>query len=428
MRYLKNTFERFMNKELIIKSKGIFNDFFRKDLYGQFDSPKNIILSRGSWRDDVVKLPELFKFCIHHTLVQQWVGYSDSLGHENVFNALDDLANATGEKGYDSENYSLTLGNVATMPIIFKQLKETLPRAKVVTLEPYYPSIIKAVSDSFSEISTISSLENNEQDLFNQLAETCRKDKDNKIILLSNFIGVEGRIFSENFWSQVISLTNEIEGFLVIDEGLWFEGIEYPNEINNDRTIRVVSTSKKYGNPGMKFGFMLGPKQFINTYYEYASTSYGGPPSLLFLSAEFLYQFEHTLVTGDMQGLDRLCQEYRISQECMDDLFKNFEQAIEFNHQTYKKHRAIFLRWISENSDLIRKSHIFQGINFFIEPDINISNYEFFLNLIQSKNVSVLPGICLGDMSDTMCRISILECQGDISEGLQKISTFLKNT
>lgn len=412
----------------ISEAKTAFNSFFRNDLYGRYDHPDNIILSRGSWNDEIVRLPAFFRFCLMATLERNWIGYSDSLGHERVYDALLDWVNVGRDKTYDPNQLAITMGNVATMGAVFRELKEVFPDGELLTFEPFYPSIVKSASHSFPVVHTVSSLPENENEVFEQIELECKAKPNTKVLLLSNFIGVEGRVFSKEFWSKVIELLEEQDLYLVIDEGMWFHPLEYPEGVNGKRVIRVVSSSKKYGNPGMKMGYMLAPPWFISNYYEQASSSYGGPPSLLFLAGEFMYQFEHAHATGDQAGLERLSSRYEFSGDDVEGLFADFQNTLRQNEATYLANRRTFEEWLLKNKDLFRKVHTFQGINFFVEPDRAQRTYPMFEELIQGEKVSVFPGVCMGDVSDRMCRVTILESQAHVQEGLNRFARFLSRT
>jgi len=190
------------NREEIKSSKGRFNQFFKEDLYGRFDDEENIILSRGAWQDDVVQLPKFFRFCIDYTLNKHWVGYSHSLGHNRVFESLDKLMNVGRGKKYNEENFGVTLGNVATVGFVFRQLKEWHEDAEVLTLSPYYPPIVKSVNYYFKDMHFVPSLGTEEE--IKEKIERHVKDRPKlKILLLSNCVGIEGRIFSKEFWGLV---------------------------------------------------------------------------------------------------------------------------------------------------------------------------------------------------------------------------------
>lgn len=413
------------DREDILESKLLFNRFFRDDLYGKYKNDENIILSRGAWEDSVIRMPEVFQFCLKYALDKHWTGYSHSLGHEGVFESLDSLLNAGKERQYSKENFGLTLGNVATIGFVFKQLKELFPEGEVVTMTPYYPPIVKSVNNHFKGMHFVSSLDE-EGEIIERIREKIMSTPNKKLLLLSNCVGVEGRIFSKEFWKSVCELGEEQGSFLVIDEGLWFEKLEYPEEINSDDVIRVITPSKKYGIPGMKTGLMTGSKKFMEAYYDQASTNYGGPSSIFFLMQEFLYQFEHSLFTGTTEGVYRLGKKYDVDEHTMHDLYMDFIRTVAENKGTFESNKRILREWMDKNIGLFKKNHNMQGINCLLEPKAPLKGYELFEELITTHNVSVLPSSCLGDKSDSMFRVTVLEERSRIIKGLECISHYLE--
>ena len=69
-------------------------------------------------------------------------------------------------------------------------------------------------------------------------------------------------------------------------------------ERSRRNVIRVASLSKTHSVPGMKLGWIVAHPDFIRGYYEYASTTYGGPPSLFYLLIEMAARFEQWDVLG----------------------------------------------------------------------------------------------------------------------------------
>ncbi|MFO0826144.1 MAG: aminotransferase class I/II-fold pyridoxal phosphate-dependent enzyme [Gemmataceae bacterium] len=266
-----------------------------------------------------------------------------------------------------------------------------------------------------------------ESELLDEIEQVCARDRRFQILLFSQFIGVEGRIYTRGFWERILDLCEERDLDLVIDEGMWFDPVDYPTRMNNDRTIRLVSPSKKYGNPGMKMGYLLAPEPFLRGYYDRVSTFLGGPPSLLFLLAEFLYLFETVQRTGAVASLAALAGRYRIDEAEVLQLFDDARATTAANRQTYATNRRVLERWVVENADLVHHAHIHDGINVLIEPKTPLAAYDLFTALIQEKRVSIFPGRCLGDPSDRLCRVTILESTADLQDGLQHLADFLRS-
>lgn len=412
---------------VVFNSKKKFNQFFQKDLYGKFDSDDNIILSRGGWNDEYVKLPRIVSYCISYTLKKHWVGYSDSLGHKNTLNALCKLVNVSqGDQKYKVGNLALTIGNVVTTGLVFRELSKIFPKGEVVSFVPFYPPILKSISYYFKKIHFTSSLKTEEEIIKN--IDNLLSNKKIKILFLSNCIGVEGRVFSENFWEKMLARITRKGLYLVIDEGLWFSSLAYPETINNDRVIRMVSLSKKLGIPGCKLGYMVAGEKFISAFYDMASTNYGGPLSVFFLLAEFIYQFEYisSSQSSVKAGIKVLRDNYGISESTLLNLYENFVLTNRNNLKRLEKNHKVFSEWLDVNKVFFREVYDFGGLNVFLEPKTNKNAYEIFLRLIKSQAVSLMPSSCFGDVSDTMLRITLLEKTDDLKLGLKRIHKVIR--
>lgn len=409
-------------------SKEIFNKFFKDDLYGVFDDDKNIILSRGAWEDNYISFPKIFSFCINYTLKNHWTGYSDSLGHKNTLKALKRLVNVQPlTNKYKEDNVALTLGNVATIGFIFRQLKTLIPGTGIITLKPYYPPILKSINFYFKDIFFLSSMQT-EDDLILDIKKTI-ETSNAKILFLSNSIGVEGRIFSTNFWKNILKIIDENKIYLVIDEGSWFEPLNYGMDINNERVIRTVSLSKKYGVPGCKLGFMISSNKFIHHFYDCASTNYGGPLSVFFLLCEFIYQFEfmHYSRVSLEKGLESLYRNYGIPLTKLEYLYKDFENTLEKNRRKLSNNRKTLNKWAEKNSSIIDQVYDFGGINVFIKLKSNARVYPIFIKAITEEKLSIMPSSCLGDENDSMFRITLLEKSNNLKIGLDKLTKVIKH-
>lgn len=413
----------------ILLTKENFNSFFQDELYGKFRNSSNIVLSRGGWSDSFIVFPKIFSFCLQYTLKRHWTGYSHSLGHKNSIGALLGFVNADKTKNhYFQDNVALTIGNSFTFGIIFKQLHQWFPNAGIVTLKPYYPPIIKSISTHFKDITFVSSLQT-EEHLVVEIASVIEATG-SKVLFLSNFIGVEGRIFSKKFWTTIIALVKKRNLFLVIDEGLAFENLQYPENINNKNTLRVVSLSKKYGIPGMKLGFMLGGKKFMDEFYDYASTNYGGPLSVFFLLSEFLYSFEHACITDGRESsvLKELSNRYDISYSQITALYDDFKETLEKNKDNFNYNLSLFKDWAEKNAKHFDTIHLFGGINAFIRLKFQYgSAHSFFTHAVSKFGVSVLPGKCLGEISDKLIRITLLEPKSVFKKGLRQLARSLND-
>src|SRR5262249_48107767 len=73
--------------------------------------------------------------------------------------------------------------------------------------------------------------------------------------------------------------------------------------------------SKDMSTPGLKLGWLVGSPAFIEEWYEYASTSMGGPPSIFYLLLETIARFETWRLAGIEDAGDMISEwsEYTLS-------------------------------------------------------------------------------------------------------------------
>ena len=246
------------------------------------------------------------------------------------------------------------------------------------------------------------------------------------IVHLSNFIGVEGRAYSAKFFYSIIRKCQQKNVHVVIDEGLWFEPPSYPKEITSPNVVRIVSPSKKYGIPGMKVGFLIADPEFIKSYYEEASSGYGGPASIFFLLLEMLMLFEYVWYTGNKKAFAQITGTYPdISHVKIQELYSDYHHCVTKNYQVFKTNRKILKAWTTDNK-FVEEAHLLHGLNFFVRfKTQHDSMYSFFKDLLETRGVSIMPSSCFGDPSDSYARISILEETSHLQAGLTAITEFL---
>lgn len=408
-------------------SKGRFNTFFRDDLYGRFDDPSNTILSRGAWNDEAIRYPRMFEFCTSYAFGKKWAGYSSSLGHERTLRALELMLNENaGRHAYTQKNLAITLGNTITISSVFKTLSRVIPQLRVGAFTPYYSPLLKSIQDYTPVPVSFVNVFESETHVLSRF-EILFRDAGVNVVFVNNFIGVEGRTFSESFWSQLIALAELWDAYLVIDEALWFDVLQYPAEIDSRCVIRVCTLSKKYGIPGCKIGFLVGDEHFVHLYYETASSSYGGPVSIFFMLAEFVFTFEWAMhQVSPRDALKELTLHYTIPTSEMNELFDDFKTALAQNKSHFERNVAHLKFWLHANTDLFEDVQYYGGINCFIKPRTRVRAYDIFLGLITRRKTSILPSACLGDSTDSYMRITLLESEKEFLSGLGAISAELE--
>jgi len=428
-----------MNKKIseneIKDAKNYFNKFFQDYLYWNYDNEENIILSRWIWEDSFVKHPDIIKFTLEYTINKQWLGYSDSLWHDNVFSELKKLIQIDSSE-FSQENLALTIWNVSWLNYVYQHLrkkyKEENKSLNTLSVKPFYPSILDSVSwlNEF-DVKLINTFDVNEKEVFEQIKNELEK-WDISNLLIPNFIWVDGRTYSENFFEKLINLCEKLNIDLVIDEPTWFKKIKYPENIVSDKVIRLVSLSKMFWLAGAKMWYLVWSKEFIKEYYNTASSWYGWPLSMLFLTQEFIYNFEKNRLNNnedlDKNNIELFKKRYDIKEEKINSLYKNYISTLNENYKNFLKHYEVVKKWYEKNKYLFKKALLNKenpAINTIFELDEEIIDFKFFVSLIKLYKTSVFPGSCIGLDKNTF-RLNFLEQKENLEKWLNNISELLE--
>ena len=79
----------------------------------------------------------------------------------------------------------------------------------------------------------------------------------------------------------------------------WLGKVERFASVRADpRVVRVNSVSKNWSAPGLKVGWLVASAAFVDDYYEYSSTNYGGPASVFYTLTEVTARMERWLIEG----------------------------------------------------------------------------------------------------------------------------------
>jgi hypothetical protein len=91
------------------------------------------------------------------------------------------------------------------------------------------------------------------------------------------------------------------------------------------------SDSKKIGVPGLKTGYLVASKKFVNSFYAEASMSYGSPASIFYLFQEVNARFQQFALMGldklDQSHLDLFRSDYELTLPFLQLLYYNYSHT-----------------------------------------------------------------------------------------------------
>ncbi len=198
------------------------------------------------------------------------------------------------------------------------------------------------------------------------------------------------------------------------------------SERSRRNVIRVASLSKTHSVPGMKLGWIVAHPDFIRGYYEYASTTYGGPPSLFYLLIEMAARFDQ----WDALGLQALPDEahalfersYGYSQT---QIASEFADYVDYRRDLER--RVVEARdaaCASLSSSPCRPTAATHSINLSFRVADCHGSYAWFRRCLAATNVSCFPGILNFDFRDDSMRVTVGRGPAEVADGLQRITAF----
>lgn len=281
--------------------KELFNFFFRDDLYGALRRDHHLILSSGSVDEPTYSLPSVLKECLRYALDRDWYGYSDSRGRIATRTAIADYESCRiAGFQYGQENVAITLGGTFAVNAVsdFLLSVHQSSSAPALCALPNYPPLVESIGRRHNIRMVPLESSGGTMDLeplINSL------EASTPLVLLQTANNPTGIPVTEEQLSRLIRRASP-QTKIVLDECHECVTPSYfrCSERASPNVIRVSSLSKTLSAPGLKIGWLLADSAFISEFYEYASTTYGGPPSFFYLLVEIMARMEQWM----LQGLD----------------------------------------------------------------------------------------------------------------------------
>ncbi|WP_219107895.1 pyridoxal phosphate-dependent aminotransferase [Austwickia sp. TVS 96-490-7B] len=409
--------------------KLIFDHFFREDLYGARQVNPPLVLSSGSFDEACFGLPASLKDCVRFALDQNWYGYSDSLGRESTRAALAQLETmrSCSMPLVTEKNVAVVLGGTAAIASIADLLLEMAqesgkPEGVAVAAIPNYPPLIAALARKMRVHLAPTQLTSNGVSV-DSLIQTIHSRKPD-LVLLQTVVNPWGKRVSEADVARVIAALPP-HTFLLLDEchDAFGPEVKLTAARADRRVIAVRSLSKLWAAPGVKCGWMVADDTFIRRFYVHASTTYGGPPSLLYLLLEMYALFEISLRTGGDTDLDRLRYDYGVTESRWLFARDDYIQTRLSLNTTVRHHRELAVEVLGQAGIPVLAPEY--SINLVTRP-ANMNSYQLYTRLADEAGVSLLPGILTMGDTDGMMRVSPCLKEPLLLEGLNRVVRWVK--
>ncbi|MFE6311725.1 aminotransferase class I/II-fold pyridoxal phosphate-dependent enzyme [Streptomyces rochei] len=406
--------------------KEMFNYYFRDDLYGSLSRPNQLILSSGSVDEEEWGLPTAIKQSISYALARDWYGYSDSRGREPAREAVAAYESAKLEGvSYDVRNVALTMGGTfAVTSVTDHVLTSRATGAPALCAIPNYPPLVESLARRAPArlvptpaVDGVTSLA--------PLLDELRPDT--PLILLQTATNPTGAKVVEEELEALIRRAGP-STMILLDECHEWLGPQprYSAARTADNVIRVNSLSKNWSAPGLKVGWLLASAAFIDDYYEYASSSFGGPPSFFYTAVEVLARMERWRLENRSQiGPSELAEfesGYGLTAPALQAAYSNY-----LRERQTREHSLITLRDIATNRLHLPDTHVAAArysINLAVVLRDYADSYLAFRDILAQRDVSVFPGLLTFCLSGGLVRITTARRWSELSPALSRIEKF----
>jgi len=403
--------------------KELFNHFFRDDLYGRLRNDTTVILSSGAVCEETFGLPTSAKAAVRYALQRDWYGYSDSRGRVSARAAVALLESRRIGHDYSDKNIALTMGaTFAVNALADFILTGTPPTQPVLCAIPNYPPLVENIARR-AAVRLVPLPSTDGQVALGPLIDQLRPDT--PMVFLQTVFNPTGGLASESDLDRLID-TASPRTLIVLDECHEFLG----NRISRSRSrgrrnvIRVNSFSKTWSAPGMKLGWIVADQSIIDDYYEFASSTYGGPPSLFYTLIETLARFERWseegIVSPGPGERAEFGEGYEIAENNLERAFLSYVTERAEREQALLRNRAAFLHGLSERGFPVHMpSH---SINAAVFDPGHGDSYTAFRELMATNNIAVYPGILNFCFSDALLRVTYSRRWDDLQTALDRLS------
>lgn len=217
-----------------------------------------------------------------------------------------------------------------------------------------------------------------------------------KLICINNPNNPTGALMDEAFLKRIVTIAKKVDAYIICDEvyrGLDHKGTGFTTSIVDlyDKGISSGSISKTFSLAGLRIGWLVGPKDFIemvNRRRDYTIISCG-----------------------------------RIDDYLASIALEHKDQIIHRNHQIVRQNIQIVDEWVN-NEPLITYIKPQAGTTAFLKYDVDMSSEDFCKQLLEEKGVMLVPGSALH--TEGYVRLGYAYSPKALKTGLEKLSEFLR--
>lgn len=375
--------------------KEIFDFYFQSDLYGSFADEETYILSSGAKELPFFSPPAGVRVALDVSNRNNWFGYSDSLGHIESRQAVAALEREQRScKKIDESNIALVQGGTQGLNTILRFLKEKQVYGKFVCILPTYAPLFEEMEKSFGVEPCYLSHENKLD--FNKLVDAVLQDGVGGLMLSIPHNPPLCRQLTTEQLAYLAKVCADNNRYLIIDEVIvGHQASKFYKVEEHSTTIIISSYSKRFAVAGLKLGHVLTNSTLISSLYRFASSSYGSPPSFLYLTSTTICALEHQRLTSlesyhhadvlaEFSNPEKLTFEYSLWNEA-EELFENVVALLIDELVAFRSSPS---SWSILTAELGSPNRI-------LAATLKGPSYKTFLETLRCKNTSLFPVDCM---------------------------------
>lgn len=373
--------------------KEIVDYFFRHDLYGRLQDDSTLHLSRGVNAPEYFIPPAIVKVAVETASLNNWFGYSDSLGYIDTRKAIAQLEqHRRSQSNISEKNAAVLQGGTAGLHAVLSMIALRKKGGSCIVAAPNYSPIIDDVAHHF--VPKLTALSKDYQFDKNELLSQAEAS-DTAVVLLSIPHNPAGFRDFIDILPELHRACEKNNAYLVVDEIIYDEKLSpLLDPLRYSNLVLISSYSKTYNIPGLKLGHLLANEGFVNQFYRHASTTYGSPPSFLYFTATCLMMFERGNRLQEKVLLPEVVHEQTSDPSLLFDEFCLWQKVAAL-HKKFQKHAVDIL--LNQNRTVgVDKVYGLDdpSPNIVLRSKISRPAYSTSLDLLATHNISVMPIEC----------------------------------
>ena len=285
-------------------------------------------------------------------------------------------------------NIGIFNGATKILYLLFNSILDC--NSNVLLIDPSYPDyekILTTITNNIIKLPTYNALPD-----IDKIEKLIKKNKIDMIIF--NYPNnPTGQISNHDFWKKISSISNKFNVYIVNDytySDYVFDGFSSPSLLKhfhtNKKLIEIFSFSKNYTIPGWRIASVIANKSIINDMTEKNNL------------------MEIGIFNPIVKSLNYIFDNYKDS--FVDSNFYN-------KNMIYLKNKlSMYEDWKIDTPQSGMFLWVYIG---------NKSSWEYFLYLLNQKNIIILPGVLYGPSYNNYIRISLNTNYAEIDELIKRL-------